>query len=321
MADAGNPRIAQQPLTVRGLIAEWLEAHPSRDNGYRIANLDAFAGTTTLDDLAPDVLVKLERHIRRRLAPKTVIDRIRTASACLRWGVSQGWIRGEFTVPRMRKPVRQARDVEPDECAKVLSSLPVLAGRLLRFIAAVGCRPKEARMLRWSQVSLRSGVCILGKHKTAGQTGEVRTIYLTPAAVAVLNEIQPREGYVFPSRLDRPYSASGLRSILRRHGEGITPYALRHTFAQVVSEELAEQDLAKLMGHRDVATTRHYYTVKDKRARSLASMLSLPQIAPAHLESPAEKPASAKHRRRRSPSPRKAKTKARGAGPAVRRRA
>jgi hypothetical protein len=99
----------------------------------------------------------------------------------------------------------------------------------------------------------------------------------------------------------KPYSAAGIRSILKRHGD-VTPYQLRHTFGQLASEQLSEQDVAALMGHTDVETTRRYFEVKSARARAKAKCLVLPQVAlsPAALAPPRpSKNASAPSRKKK----------------------
>ena len=225
-------------------------------------------------------------------------------------------------MPRFRKPVRQARDIAPETAATALAELPERAGRLLRFIASTGCRPKEARLLQWSQVELSAGVCTLAEHKTAASTGELREIYLTPDAVTVLAAIPHRTGYVFLSRLGRPYSAGGLRAIWQRHIDA-TVYGLRHTFGQVGSEQMPEQDLAKLMGHTDTKTTRHYFSVKNARAREIAAAIVLPQLppTPSPTEPAKHKSKAGAKKKTKAPSPRRAKKTGCGGATAARRRA
>lgn len=162
--------------------------------------------------------------------------------------------------------------------AEVLDHLPARAGRILRFIAATGCRPSEACGLEWRDVHHDLGVCILHEHKTGHETGEPRTIYLTEAALEVLRELRPAVGPVFVSRNGTPYTPAGLRSILRRHSDGMAPYQLRHTFAQNASDsgEVPVEVLARLMGHTNTTTTGFYFHVRDKRALQAAKTIKLP---------------------------------------------
>jgi integrase len=178
--------------------------------------------------------------------------------------------------------MRKTRDVELAQLREALDKLPERAGRVLRFIAYTGCRPSEACRLEWRHVHLDAGLCILDEHKTADSTGEPRTIYLTDEAAAILRSMRPTIGPVFTNRFGRAYKSSGLCSILRRKG-GITPYQLRHTFAQAASDsgEVPVEVLARLMGHADTKTTAHYFEVRDKRAIQAARVIRLRSSASA----------------------------------------
>jgi site-specific recombinase XerD len=84
---------------------------------------------------------------------------------------------------------------------------------------------------------------------------------------------------VFLNNEGKPYKASGLRSIMRRHSGGKTPYQLRHTFAQNASEEGVAMDvLAKLLGHNRTLSTQFYYEVRDSRAVEAVKTLK-PRLA------------------------------------------
>jgi integrase len=181
--------------------------------------------------------------------------------------------------PKLGKPVRKTRDVNPDRLREILDPLPKRAARILRFIAYTGCRPSGACKLEWRDVHIDAGVCILDQHKTGDETGEPRTIYLTDEAAAVLRELRPTIGPVFTNRFGRAYKPSGLCSILKRTG-GITPYQLRHTFAQTASDsgEVPVEVPARLMGHTDMHTTGFYFKVRNQRARQAAKTIRLASV-------------------------------------------
>ncbi|MBI4578452.1 MAG: site-specific integrase, partial [Planctomycetes bacterium] len=191
----------------------------------------------------------------------------------------QGWTACSPEPPRLPKAPRPARDIAPARLDEVLDGLPKQTKRaqqILRFIAETGCRPSEACSLQWHHVHLDVGLCILSEHKTANETGQPRTIYLTDGAREVLEALEPGDGHVFTSRLGKPYTPAGLRSILRRHG-GFTPYQLRHTFAQQVSDsnEVPIEVLSRLLGHSSTRTTEVYFKVRDKRAMEAAKRIKL----------------------------------------------
>lgn len=267
------------PITVAGLIARWLDATGNPDNVWRIGPLKDGWGEVLLRDLGPNILDQLANHLRAKFKPNTVRDRVFTAQRCLKWGNLEfdlGLIVNRPTrLPRMTK---QDRSVDPAKLAAVLAELPERAQRLARWIAASGARPGEAVQLRWDDVDLNSGTCVLNRHKTARSSGRPRTIYLTKPARQILEALPHRSGYVFLSRLGKPYTVYGLRTILERRMDKLTPNRLRHTFARVGAEQMHVQELAKLLGHRSTQTTSFYYEVRNQRAAEIADGLSLPHI-------------------------------------------
>jgi integrase len=94
--------------------------------------------------------------------------------------------------------------------------------------------------------------------------------------------MKPLPGPVFTNRRGEPYRPSGLRSIFRRasekvlgKGNELTPYQLRHTFAQVASEQVPRDVLSKMLGHTDESTARFYYEVRSDRVCRVAKSLKL----------------------------------------------
>lgn len=270
-------------VIVTDLVASWLRRHPGNDYRDRLLSLLKFAGDTKLVQINRDFLaaylVELKRTTKQNgesLATKTIVDRMATAKRVIVWGNEEGLIADMPVVPPMPQPIRTARDVPAAELAETFASLPNRSGRILRFILVTGCRPKEATQLRWSDVDLDRGVCIVHGHKAVGKTGEPRTVFLTRDACRILQEMpQKGDGFVFTSRLGKPYTTAGLRAILARRGD-VTPYRLRHSFAQIASKQIDEPVLARLMGHKDTQTTRRYYEVRDQRAREAATSLVVP---------------------------------------------
>ncbi|MFQ5502117.1 MAG: tyrosine-type recombinase/integrase [Phycisphaerae bacterium] len=280
---------SDRPETVAGAVDKWLILNPKPAYEQWLAQFVTYAGKVFLDDIGNDFLTRYlinlkaftyhrgKRGPTRHLSNETIRHYIRTATAVLRWAHKQGWAGTMPEVPKLDKSVKKARDVDLDRLKEILEGLPERAGRILRFIASTGCRPSEACRLKWSAVRLDDRRCILTKHKTANETGEVRTIFLTDEAASILRTMPPTIGYVFTNRYGQPYKPNGLRSILKRHGD-ITPYRLRHTFAQHVSDGgvVPIEVLARLMGHTDTKTTGFYFKVRDKRAIGAAKTIKFP---------------------------------------------
>ncbi|MEW6250844.1 MAG: site-specific integrase [Planctomycetota bacterium] len=301
-AEALREHAAGTPQTVNGLVEAWRVLNPKPCYRGWLRALQGFAGTTRLDQIDRALLTRYHSHLttftyRRlgrkadngervklephKLAPETVRHWIRTAVAVLAWGVEVGYVRTMPIRPRrLNRAVQEPRDVDPATLRAALGNVNGNAGRILRFIAATGCRPSEACNLEWRHVRIDLATATLEKHKTAHKTGKVRTIYLTPEALAVLAKLTPHPGHVFTNRHGQPYTSGGLRAILRRRGIR-SPYALRHTFAQSRTEaDMPVDVLAELLGHANTRTTKHYYEVRADRARRYAAgvVLGLPAM-------------------------------------------
>ena len=230
-----------------------------------------------LEALKPDALERLARHLAPKYSISTTRQTVTCALAVLAWCHDRGWIAELPRKPKLPRRPRMPRDIDPDSLARLMDNLPSGArgksAPLIRFIAATGCRPREARMLQWESVNLQAKTCALVIHKTAKRTGKIKTIYLTPEAIEILAG-QPRTGQlVFPSRIGTAYTASGLRSIVRRRGVN-SPYRLRHTFAQSALEAgVSMEVLAKLLGHGDLQTVQVYAQIRDRQALEAAARL------------------------------------------------
>ena len=272
----------ERPASIAGAIDAYVRACPDRWRRDCLMVWARFAGALPLVEADANALEDFRDHLSkttykpgkntppRRYAPQTVRTNVKLARQCLAWCVDQGWLDAVPAMPRLPRPMRHPRDVAPDVLAKALDGAP----SIFRFILATGCRPGEARLLRWEYVDTQRGTCEIPAHKTATKTGKPRVIYLTPDAKTIIEEAPRRSDYVFVSRLGKPYTRCGMGAILRRRG--VTPYALRHSFAQHALSQLPIEDVAALLGHADLAMVQVYAQVR--RQRSIDAAASLPSI-------------------------------------------
>lgn len=271
------------PKSVRRAADLWLRLFSKSDwQEYLIRCWVDFVGMSALSRLSPDHPVEYANHLQTKggQGPETVRKKVRAAVAVLRWCWSRGYIKFRPEMPKLPRAVRQARDIPITRLKAVWEDLPERARRILTFILETGCRPKEARFLRWEQIDVEKAVCILVDHKAATRTGKHRTIHLSPAALGLLKRT-PRTGpWVFPSRNGEPYTKSGLHSILKRRGIRST-YSLRHTFAQhFLNNGGAIDELAALLGHADLSSVKFYAEIRNERLRRVASNLVSPLQVP-----------------------------------------
>lgn len=275
----------ERPGSIIGLVASFLRANPDKYLGEMLDPLALYAGTMPIEefDLTAYVAHLKSRNTRqtygkgdkahtpkRGLSPQTIRKYATAARRVLKFAKAQRWLREVPDLPPLPKIERNPRDIDPAVLTAALKSLRPAAAAIVRFIVAVGCRPGEACGLTWEAVDLRTATARLRSK------GRWRTLYLTPQAIEVLNQVKHRTGTVFLSQRGGAYTASGLRSTLRRHGIGST-YSLRHTAAQFWLEHgFNLGEVAKQLGHVDLRIVQTYAQIRDRQARETAARLPSP---------------------------------------------
>ncbi len=113
--------------------------------------------------------------------------------------------------------------------------------------------PGVGGLLKHEEIGER--IAELERGKTWKRTGEPRDIVMTERAMEILRSQPTKTGYVFLSRLGKPYTPAGLRSIIRRAAKKVGydlggSYRLRHTFAQqLVDAGASIDDVGAALGH------------------------------------------------------------------------
>ncbi len=295
-------RSPAKPATVTELIARWVNIHaPSAWTRNMLKSWHIAFGTTDLREVDADHLTRywawleshpaewdrakpqFRNHEPRPQSARTVAAKVKAARRVLQWARRRGWA-PEQTVPKLRQVNLEPRDYRPDQIAVLWHRLCAAKHRRLAvpaigFVGETGARPGEVVGMEWSDVDLAAGEVTLYAHKTRHSTGESRVIPLTPAARAILEQSPRREGYVFLSRLAKPYTVSGLRSIIRRAAKSVglklgRLYSLRHTRAQSMLESgCSLEEVAAQLGQRDLNITKRYAQVRRAQAREVASRL------------------------------------------------
>ena len=149
----------------------------------------------------------------------------------------------------------------------------------IRVLALTGARRGEILNLRWRDVDFEHGCLRISDSKTGA-----KQIPLSLPAIAVLNGLERRSGWVFPSGTgDTPVSLSKpWTRIQRRTGlSGVRIHDLRHTHASVgVGVGFSLPVIGALLGHRQPATTARYAHLSNDPIRAAAEAIGS-QIAAA----------------------------------------
>lgn len=243
----------------------------------------------------------------KHYAPSTKRRQMRFARKVLAWAHARKFMLVPVPpMPKLPHIPDKPKDLEGELLDEVFGSLPSRAREVLLFMVLSGCRPEEATGLKYGEI--KGDRIEMERGKTFRLTGQIRTVYLNDSAKEIIERQPTTRGHVFVSRLGKPYSTPGLRSIIRRVGDrvGVSlsgPYQLRHTFAQwAVDHDLISLDaVGEALGHRPGSSaTKVYARIKHQRAAK--EVQSLPSPVDTALRHQSKNP---HHRCKRAKSSRK----------------
>lgn len=142
---------------------------------------------------------------------------------------------------------------------------------LLFALRMTGCRPKEARTLKWNQVL--SDRWVLPQHKTVGKTHKPRIVYLTRPMQRLMMVLRTEaerggstDGYVFFNDRKLPWTVNAIRLRLNRLKKKLNLsvdlccYHARHAFGTAaVLNGVDVLTVAQLMGHSSLNMVSRVY--------------------------------------------------------------
>lgn len=306
-----------ETMVVSEAGALWLRhrGHPPKSWPWQmLREWMSWSGTLRIDRLPSDHLERFVRHLESLdRARETVRKELRFAFRVLCWCRDEGWIDSVPRKPKTKAPIQRPKDYDLKDLQEKVALLPDRARRIARFMIETGCRPSEARLLKWEEVRLDDRICEITHHKTGHSTGHPRIIALTDNAVDILCGI-PKEDrkskYVFLSRTLKPYTRGGLRSSLKRYGLGHV-YGFRHTWAQAQLEaDVPTHIIVAQLGHTTQEMLKIYAQVRADQLRDAIPSLRSPLPAERDERHPrkTKKSASASRRKTRKRNPRKSAT-------------
>lgn len=165
------------------------------------------------------------------------------------------------------KPTPRNRAMKESEFRTLMKGEPKVRFKTFLFaLWATGCRPKEARTLKWDQV--REDRWVLREHKTAHKTKKPRIVYLNPPMqrlMAVLRRDATSE-HVFLNMYGKPWTMNAVR--LRMHrlkeklglSDDVCTYLIRHAFGtNAIVNGVDVATVAELMGHTSLEMVSSVY--------------------------------------------------------------
>lgn len=310
----GRPVGDAEPETVIQAADAWLNANGGDWEEDILAPLMKWARGHRLDSVRPDYLGDYLKHLTKaKYAPSTVRRQVRYARTVLKWASARQYMTVPVPeLPRLPKIPKVRRDIPLPILEKIWAELPKRCRDILGWMRWTGSRPGEACLLKHEEIGER--IAELERGKTWLRTGEPRDIVMTERAMEILRSQPTKTGYVFLSRLGRPYTPAGLRSIVKRAAEKVGydlagSYRLRHTFAQqLVDAGASIDDVGAALGHEPGSRqTQIYARVRQARVKAAIAILDGPEsgrpaVEPAPVGRIGRKPRATKKATKRKPA-------------------
>jgi integrase len=162
---------------------------------------------------------------------------------------------------------------------------------LLYSLSQTGCRPKEARTLRWTDV--REDRWVLTEHKTAYKTGKTRTIFLTQSMQKLMQVLRKKSNseFVFVNARQQPWTVNAMRLRIARIkrntdlAKDVCCYLFRHAWGtNAILNGVDPITVATCMGHSSLEMiSKVYVHLADKHEHLQQAMEKAGRRVPSKL--------------------------------------
>ncbi|HDZ60747.1 MAG TPA: hypothetical protein ENH46_03515 [Candidatus Pacearchaeota archaeon] len=188
--------------------------------------------------------------------------------------------------------------ITEDEIEKMLRQTESFKESAYLLVAfQTGARPQELITMLWQDVKFEDEYADLTLFSS--KTKRARTFPVVKKTMKALwdwkqhfsySDVKPQD-YVFPSRWrDRPLTTAGINKMLRRMAKkagiqkDVWGYLLRHSKATRLYEELPQQIVEKLMGHKNMAGIYAHISSKKAREELLKKVYHIEDLPPKKKE-------------------------------------
>jgi integrase len=241
-----------------------------------------FRGKNLRDIRAGD-LVDFRNWLPKHLNLKTVRNLLGMLHKLFKNAFDWGDILHLPIFPRVQTKEPVTRWIDEETQLRVLAHVSAQVYRTFYlFLMFQGCRPNEARALRWEKVDFKNDMVVidsafdLNKFRDFTKEKDVRYLPLHPEVREALLQLSRHlNGFVFVNRHGRPLSASQVnvhwRQAAAKAGVKATCYeGTRHSLAsQAINRGVSERIVGDMLGHKTLTSTRRYAKMK---AESLKQM-------------------------------------------------
>jgi LuxR family maltose regulon positive regulatory protein len=267
---------------------QWAD-HPAGDDGMLFSPREI---TTAVLLRYRDVLQEREQK------PASINRALLSLKRYFHWAYSQQLVSADPSVPvklvgEKSVPPRQLSDQEELALIEAVSRYGTLRDRMMILLLLhTGLRASELCGLRRDQITLGKGsgqLCIVDNRNNT------RSVPLDATAQSVLEKYLPslsaQSPWVFLSeKTHNALSERALGYIVKKYADlahiaNVSPHDLRHRFGYRMAATTPLAELAQIMGHASVETTRLYFTLPAQLERQtpVPDSRSPGQVQPASL--------------------------------------
>lgn len=229
---------------------------------------------------------EMDSWSRKKLTEETgavTINRVTTVLvSVLNKAVEREIINDNPIAKRKRLKVEKkgvVRWLSPEEEEKLLKALKKKSGHiklLIPLLLNTGARPKAAFSLTWDNVDLENRRITLQAAFT--KTGQTRHIPINDKLFAILDALEPKSGWLFPSHMTNSHIVSIDKAwkYLKRDAKltNFRLYDCRHTFAsKLVMRGIDLYTVSELLGHSSVEMTKIYAHLAPEHLKSAVDVL------------------------------------------------
>lgn len=298
MAARGEGTAAGGNVSVRHLKEMWLQSRGRDCSGHTMENYrlygESFAemfGGLKARDLRPfhadqwatELEGRWKEETGRPWAQSTRAIALTCVKAMTSWGDEMGYL-DDDPLRKLKAPAIERRDpITLEEAMGVIERVRPEIQDALRVLLTTGVRPGELCSMTAEKTDLAARKAVV-----KGKSG-VRTVYLSPPAIAVLEGMKARhpKGPLLIDTLGEPLTTNALQQCIklarRRWSrerfdgdemrlEHVVPHCFRGLFStEALRAGVPMFEVSKLLGHKDpTMLAKHYAAADDEMMRAAA---------------------------------------------------
>ncbi|XZE53986.1 tyrosine-type recombinase/integrase [Planctomycetaceae bacterium SH139] len=188
-------------------------------------------------------------------------DAISIVQRMFNWAIEHEYLHSS-PIPKVTKPKRKRREIvyTPEQWETIKSHASPELTRLIDFLWATGCRPKEARTVEARHV--HGDLVIFPPDESKGEA-DSRVIFLTPEAASLIKPLLGNGGALFKNTRGLPWTKDALVQAMQRISEKVgfrvIAYGARHSYAtNALIRSVDTVSLSHLMGHKSTRMVSNY---------------------------------------------------------------